>query len=126
MPAINFTVFKDKVLSGAKRHTIRLIRKRPINVGDQLILYWMQRTAECEKLGESRCTAIQAFAMNQQGTIFVDGASLNDQQAEELAIADGFNNADEMRKFFRDRYGRIIVDMVIIHWGELTPLETAP
>ena len=123
MPAVNFTIFKDKILSGAKHHTIRRIRNRPIKVNDRLILYWMQRTAECEKLGESRCTAIQTFAMNEQGTMFVDGDPLNDWQAEELAIADGFNNADEMREFFRGHYGSIVTGMVIIHWGEINSAQ---
>jgi hypothetical protein len=117
MPAVNFTMFREKILSREKLHTIRRIRNRPIKVDDRLVLYWMQRTADCKKLMDTKCTAIQTFAMNQYGTMFVDGDPLNDWQAEELAIADGFKNADEMREFFRGHYGDILSGMVIIHWS---------
>jgi len=117
MPAVNFTMFREEILSGKKLHTIRRIRERPIQVGDHLILYWMQRTSDCKKLMDARCTAIQTFAMDQRGTMFVDGDPLNNWQAEELAIADGFKNANEMREFFRGHYGDILSGMVIIHWS---------
>ena len=47
MPALSFKVFKEKLLSGEKRQTIRPIRKRSFKVGDKLVLYWKQRTKKC-------------------------------------------------------------------------------
>ncbi len=38
MPALNFTVFVDEILSGKKQQTIRLPRKHPIKPGDKLYL----------------------------------------------------------------------------------------
>jgi len=44
MPPLSFAVFKDKILSGEKRQTIRKAWKIPIEVGDTLYLWWKVRT----------------------------------------------------------------------------------
>ena len=59
MPLLSFSVFKDKILSGAKRHTIRARRKNPIKVGDKLYMWWKSRSPkEKEKLGEAKCIRV--------------------------------------------------------------------
>ena len=50
MPALNYTVFVDKVESGEKRQTIRRLRKRPIKVGDRLHHFAGMRTKHCRRL----------------------------------------------------------------------------
>ena len=56
MPLLGFTTFKDKLLDGTKKQTVRKLRKHPIKVGDKLYLYWHLRQKDCEKLGEGVCT----------------------------------------------------------------------
>lgn len=58
MPAISFSVLKDKLLSGEKCQTVRKPRKRPLKVGDVLKVYWKQRTKECEFLGVTKIVKI--------------------------------------------------------------------
>lgn len=58
MPLLGFTVFREKLLSGDKRQTIRRPRKRRLNVGDRLYVYWRPRSKECQKLGESMITSV--------------------------------------------------------------------
>jgi len=53
---LGLTVFKDKILNGEKRQTIRKARKTPIKVGDTLYLYWILRTKQCELLKVVKCT----------------------------------------------------------------------
>ena len=55
MPALSFSLMKEKILDGSKRQTVRKFRKRPIKVGDKLFLFWKQRTKECERLKEASC-----------------------------------------------------------------------
>ena len=59
MPAISFSVHKDKLLSGKKNQTIRRPRKRPLNVGDILHVFWKMRTKQCEKLGVTKIVKIE-------------------------------------------------------------------
>ena len=52
MPALNFTMFVDKVESGEKRQTIRAYRKdgRDPKPGDPLYLFTGMRTTACRRL----------------------------------------------------------------------------
>jgi len=56
MPLLGFTVFRKEIEDGRKRQTIRMARKHPIKVGQDLYLYWKLRTKQCEKIGETRCS----------------------------------------------------------------------
>lgn len=89
MPMLGFTVFIDKILDGTKTQTIRKMRKTPIKLGDILYLYAYPRTKNTRLLGVTRC--IEAF----NTTLCV--ALLSDDTAK----ADGFNNAKEMREYFK-------------------------
>lgn len=88
MPSIGFTVFKEKILSGEKRQTIRKVRKRIYKKGDTLFLYWHLRQKDCELLRIARCTlAIKA----QYRDIIKDN---------KVAKADGFRDAWELKVWF--------------------------
>lgn len=73
MPAINFTVFQDKILSGEKCQTVRATaRARP---GDRLHLYTGMRTKACRKLGEAVCAAVIPVVILSGGPVrFPEGA----------------------------------------------------
>jgi len=88
MPLIGFTVFKDKILSGEKRQTIRKARKIPIKEGDTLYLYWHLRQKDCELLKVVKCVSATRISW---GLIRDNDAIAND---------DGFKDAAEMRAWF--------------------------
>jgi len=92
VPILGFTVFKDKILNGEKRQTIRKARKIPIKVGDTLYLYWKLRTRQCELLKAVKCT--EAFRLSYLD--FCDD--------EDIARRDGFENAAQMKEWFEKRY----------------------
>lgn len=119
-PALSFSDFKNEVRSGGKRQTIRLLRKKPIQVGDALYLYWKQRTKECELLRKEVCT--EAFMIQMQffedwldsgkpiwrvdrTLLDMSSLTLTDWQVEELAKQDGFQNALEMMRWFSKKHG---------------------
>ena len=122
MPAIGFTVFKEKLFDGTKRQTIRLVRKYPIKVGDTLYLYWKLRTKQCEIIRKATCT--ETFPIKMQffeewldsgkpfwrvDKILPDGtiSTLMDFRVEELAQQDGFVNALEMMRLISKMYGNL-------------------
>ncbi len=127
MPALSFSVFREKILSGEKTQTIRVLRKRPFQVGDKLYLYWHQRSKDCEKLGEVICTEafriwfvvgwkyIGIFVRVERG----DYAPLSRQEMDYLARRDGFTDVEEMVAWFRKTY-RYINDLKfqVIRWPE--------
>jgi hypothetical protein len=56
MYLLGFSVFKEKILSGEKRQTIRILgKRRPPRVGEALRLYWHLRRRDCELLREAKC-----------------------------------------------------------------------
>lgn len=106
MPALSFSVFREKILSGAKRQSIRAIRKNPIKSGDKLYLYWKQRSPkECEKLGETTCSKVSEILINQDGVNIKDKIIINQSGLDQFAIADGFDNWQAMIAFFDKTHG---------------------
>ncbi len=98
MPLIGFSVFKNKVLDGSKRQTIRKMRKYPIKVGDTLYLYWHTRQKDCEKLGEATCTEEFTVCFNEILK------SYGFDRREDLAKRDGFDNFPQMMEWFLRQY----------------------
>ena len=88
MPSIGFTVLKDKILSGEKRQTIRRHRKRPVEVGDTLYLYWHLRRKDCELLKVVKC--VETFT-KPWGML---------RESDDVAKRDGFESKSAMRKWF--------------------------
>lgn len=84
MPLLGFTVLKDKLLDGSKTQTIRLPRKRPLKVGDKLLIYWKLRTKQCKKIGESKILTIERKRFK--------------DLTEEDARRDGFSTLKELRE----------------------------
>lgn len=88
MPSIGFTKFKEKILSGEKRQTIRRVRKREIKVGDTLYLYWHLRRKDCQLLKKTKCTLAIKIPYRE---IVRDN---------DLAKADGFRDSWELKLWF--------------------------
>ncbi len=128
MAGISFSVFKDKILSGAKRQTIRAIRKNPIKEGEKLYMWWKQRSSEREKLGETTCINVVPLTIEKHGLICAEPLGqivlgrkdlmISDQALNEFAIADGFNNWQELVEFFESTHGLPFTG-VLIQWDKL-------
>jgi hypothetical protein len=121
MAGLSFSVFKDKIISGAKRQTIRGVRKNPIKEGETLYLWWKQRSPEREKLGEAICTRAREIWICTDGYDFPDDQySLVDHPSllNDFAIADGFNNWQELVEFFDTAHG-LPFEGVLIEWDDL-------
>ena len=101
MPALNYTVFVDKVESGEKKHTIRKERKVPIKVGDKLIMFTGQRTTACRELGRAICTKVDKISIFETD-VKINGASLNWHYLAALSRNDGFDSIVTFKKFFKD------------------------
>ena len=101
MALLGFTVYKEKILDGSKRQTIRKLRKHPILVGDKLYLYWKLRTKDCEKLGEAVCKETFTILFKMYGLTIIKcgyglGQFMNGEDACDLTRRDGFESLQEM------------------------------
>ena len=119
MPALSFSVFRDKIESGAKRQTIRSVRKSPIKSGDRLFMYWKQRSPkDCEKLGEATCTRVTPIEISKNRLVlpYISGGMFNVLNA--FAIADGFDNWQQLIEFFESAHG-LPFKGVLIEWDSI-------
>ena len=122
---VNFSVFIDKILSGAKRQTIRRAGPKWANVkaGDKLTLYTGLRTKACRKLGEAVVESITPITIDTEcdnvavetplGDFNLDLPALND-----LVARDGFIGKDDFFKFFCLNYKIGNFKMVVIRWKD--------
>ncbi len=104
-PAISFSVFREKLLNGEKRQTIRKHRKRPIKIGDVLYLYWHMRRKDCELLKTVNC--VETFT-KPWGLLAYN---------EELTKRDGFKDKWEMHDWFMQKHNPTNFDLFdVIRW----------
>jgi hypothetical protein len=112
MVAINFTMFKDKIAAREKRMTIR---KTPrAKRGDRIQLYTGMRTKACRKLVDDDAVCIACYPVRISDGAFElttgDDYDITDYLygpggLNEKARADGFDDWDDMKAFFRKTYG---------------------
>jgi hypothetical protein len=113
--------FARLVESGAKPHTIRGERKRPIKVGDQLSLReWTGRPYGSPQriLRETTCSAVQPIMIRRslgRTHIALDGVMLTPDQAEAFAQADGFGSVFELLLWFSE-HGELPFNGWLIRW----------
>lgn len=114
--------FVPKILSGEKTHTIRANRINPDKPGSTLHLYTGLRTKKARLLMRVPCLRVDEISISlapenlpfdDAARVFVtiDGTVLHRSECETLARRDGFDNFDEMLKFWDGRlpfYGRIV------------------
>ena len=118
MAGISFSVFKDKILSGAKRQTIRTIRKNPIKEGELLYMWWKQRSPQREKLGEANCIRVTPIEINKSNFTlpYIFGSTTAILNA--FAIADGFDNWQQLIEFFENTHS-LPFEGVLIEWDSI-------
>jgi hypothetical protein len=109
MPAYNFrTEFAAAVESGAKRQTIRAVRKdkRRPKVGEPFHAYTGLRNVEARCLHRGVTTRVRHARMDFEGrTLIVDGLRATREEALEIARADGFDSFETMLEWFWDVHG---------------------
>lgn len=126
MPLLNFQrQFVDPIRRGVKAHTIRADRKIPIKPGDLLYLYCGARTKSCFRILEQpvTCTKVEIIlilgpreiitGVLRAGEDASTGHRLDQDEAERLAVADGFPDLTRMMAFWD---GRLPFKGQIIHW----------
>ncbi len=114
MTAFNFKKqFADDVATGAKRQTIRARgKRRPPKVGEQLQLYTGMRTAFCRRLNTGTCVDVCEISISTRSKLVRIPSSVTNswvdlfaEEAEQLAISDGFKSADEFFAWFEENHG---------------------
>lgn len=125
MPALNFkSEFVGLVQSGKKTRTIRAPRKRPIKVGDTVILSSGARTKHYRQIGEGIVTEVDRVDLrlrSGQVIVIVSSHVLDPEEAEVFAKADGFAGFAEMVAWFERQHGLPFAGH-LIRWQ----LKTAP
>lgn len=127
MPALSFSVFKNKIISGEKAQTIRRVRKYPIRPGDRLTLYWKQRTPEIQKLGEARCVEVLSIKIFRNCYILNELTTIDDpEELLQFATEDGFCSWEDLTNYFGSDSRQTcllnnhsLFEGVLIKWGEL-------
>ena len=107
MPAYNFQLrFAEAVKNRVKRQTIRAERKdgKVPEVGDLFRGFTGMRSRKCRFLIESRICEVLPIVIKPEG-IWVAGIPLNDNEANVLALNDGFEDADDMCRWFAKTHG---------------------
>jgi len=115
MRILSFSVFKDKILDGTKKTTIRRPRKRPLRVGETLQAVWKSRSKNREVLGTVKIKAIKPFKFNELSCV----------EYAQIAHTDGFDIGWDMYEFFEGHYGteHWTMDFELITF-EFTPTVT--
>jgi hypothetical protein len=117
MAGLSFSVFRDKILDGSKRQTIRAVRKNPIKEGETLYMWWKQRSPQREKLGEAKCVKVSPITITKLGASCPD-PSIRFRSLNLFAQADGFNNWQELVEFFEATHG-LPFEGVLIQWDSI-------
>jgi hypothetical protein len=107
MPAYNFQLqFADKVKARIKRQTIRADRKDGYvpEPGAMFKAFTGLRSKKCRFLTESRISEVLPIVIKPEG-IWLAGKLLDDAEANSIALLDGFEDADEMCRWFAKQHG---------------------
>ena len=122
MAAYNFQKqFAPLVESGKKRQTIRAVgKRRHAKPGEPIQLYTGMRTKVCRKLitPDPVCVEVSPLCIHlghPRATVY--GQIIEGKALDNLAKADGFNTAEEMREWFSTVHG-LPFNGLLIKWEE--------
>lgn len=111
--------FWEAVVTGAKVHSIRRTRKRPIYPGDDLSLRaWAGKPYRSRQrvLCDETCLFVRECWIDAQG-IVIDGHRFSElEELDAFAVSDGFDNWNQMR-FYRDFCYKLPFSGDLIQWG---------
>ena len=118
MPALHFQKrFMTAVLDGTKQSTIRAERKdkrKPAETGENLSLYTGMRTKSCKKIKDCEVTNVKRFMITRHRENdsfdyigYLDGLPLSEKEFHQLAIADGFENAQGLIEYVNPGFEKL-------------------
>lgn len=96
---------------GGKRQTIRNFRKRPLKVGERVVLYYAQRTKWRRRLGEDVIKSVDVVHIHKDFIQVVnDGKILavynSKKELNAFARDDGFKDFEDMKEFWQAEHGQ--------------------
>lgn len=109
------TKFKEKILEGRKKHTIRFDSTNRWEEGRKIHFATDHRTNNYNCFKEGVCTGTQKIEIKGR-SIYVEGKLLNSDKVAWLAINDGFDTVEDFWWWF-DLYTPF--KGKIIHWTEI-------
>ena len=122
------------IRAGTKAQTVRAERKRHARPGEELQLYTGMRTRHCVLLGRSTCVSIEpvrlCFSERSATELFqVGGEHLDLTAMEAFARADGFNDVEDMARFWWAEHPHAGTDCitfvgVLIRWMPLVSIAS--
>ena len=110
--------FEPMILSGRKPHTVRRKRKKPLRIGQPLSLrVWTGKPyrSKQREFHYSTVKKVVPFHLDYSDVMIVDGVHLSILAQNDFAWHDGFENADEMRKWFLKTHA-FPFDGEVIYW----------
>lgn len=99
--------FRDPILAGTKRHTIRADRKRHALPGEELQLYTGMRTKYCRLIARVTCAEIGRIRIDLTGIIMgtLIAAPLTMKvELDAFAVLDGFEDWRDMVAFWKAQH----------------------
>jgi hypothetical protein len=105
-----------------KRQTIRAIgKRRHARPGEELQLYFAQRSPECELIGKARCIAVENIIIWPGNmTIMLAGKIQTARQIQSFVRQDGFEGVEDMQLFWKENHPGIDkFEGVMIRWESL-------
>ena len=113
--------FREPIVAGTKRQTIRKDRKRHARQGEELQLYTGMRTRQCALIGRAVCIAAAPIHIHvEDGCAFCEHPGIIPETMDAFAQADGFTDWPAMRAFWRHEHpDKPVFSGVIIRWKEL-------
>jgi len=119
--------FAPLIADGRKTQTIRAGRARHARVGELVQLYVGMRTSGCLKIiPDPVCVAVSQIEIHIAPHLItyavVDGQIIT--ISDQFAILDGFENANDMHRFWIDTHGEGVFRGVVIDWSAKLPLVT--
>ena len=100
-----------------KQQTIRAIgKRRHARPGEELQLYFAQRSPQCELIGKARCVYVQSISIHVLVTRLRIGFVTD---MDLFARADGFSDAADMHAFWLAEHDLGKFEGVLIKWEPL-------
>lgn len=103
-----------------KRQTIRALgKRRHAREGETLQLYFGMRTKHCRKIGDARCVSVHKIhiAVGEYSMpVTIEGEHIGMGYLHDFAREDGFENGEDMHKFWKKEHGIGHFSGVLIRW----------
>lgn len=111
--------FRESILAGTKRQTIRSERKRHARAGEALQLYTGMRTRQCSLILRTVCLDVAPVRLRfNRGAVVLSGVEITDpRDLDDFARADGFQDWRDLFTYWGVMHPQAVVfDGVLIRW----------